>query len=259
MTALDGWTVIVTRPAHQAAGLVTRLESAGAHVVAWPTLTIEPVAIDDAQRERWSGGRHDWLIYTSANAVEHASRLWPRPQHARVAAIGRATARALRTRGIDVDVTPESGADSEALLATTAFSTVQGQRVLIITGQGGRDTLRDVLASRGADVTVAELYARRPIVPTPDALQSLDRALRSARVVVTATSVDVFAALLQALPAALRQAVVRNVLLVAGERVASAARVSGWQGALVIADSAEDDNLVAALADWLATGADEHA
>ena len=79
MTMLSGWTAIVTRPAHQAAGLAQQFESAGARVFAWPTLTIEPVAVDDTQRERWSSDRHDWLVFTSANAVEHASRLWRRP------------------------------------------------------------------------------------------------------------------------------------------------------------------------------------
>jgi uroporphyrinogen-III synthase len=259
MTMLNGWTVIVTRPAHQAAGLASQLESAGARVFAWPTLTIEPITIDDTQRERWSTDRHDWLVYTSANAVEHASRLWRRPPRARVAAIGRATARALRARGIDVDLTPTAGADSEALLATTAFSAVQGQRILIVTGQGGRDALRKALAARGANVAVAELYARRTLMPAPDALAALEHELVAGPVVVSATSVDVFEALLQGLPVTLQQAIVRNVLLVPGERVAAAARAAGWLGTLVIADSAEDDQMVAALVDWLATGTDEHA
>jgi len=146
---LDGWTVVVTRPAHQSAGLVSQLEAVGAHVFAWPTLTIEALPVDADRRERWSPDRHDWLVYTSSNAVESALRLWPRPQTARVAAIGRATARALRARGVEIDVTPPTGADSEALLATPAFIGVQGRRILILAGRGGRETLRRVLASRG--------------------------------------------------------------------------------------------------------------
>ena len=259
MTMLGGWTVVVTRPAHQAAGLVSQLEAAGAHVLAWPTLTIEALTVDDEQRERWSPDRHDWLIYTSTNAVEHALRLWPRPQTARVAAIGRATARALRARGVDVDVTPPSGADSEALLATPAFIGVQGRRILILTGQSGRPTLRRVLASRGADVSVAELYVRQPVVPAPERLTELDRELSAPQVVVMATSVDVFEALVQPLPLELQQRLMGKVLLVPGERVAAAALAAGCHGPVVVADSAEDDVMVAALIGWLAGGAGERA
>jgi uroporphyrinogen-III synthase len=259
MTMLAGWTVVVTRPAHQAAGLVTQLEAAGARVLAWPTLAIDPVVIDAAQRECWSPERYDWLIYTSANAVDYGLRLWPRPARARVAAIGRATARALRARGVDVDVTPAGSADSEGLLAAPALKAVQGQRIVIVTGKDGRDTLRNALVSRGADVTLAELYSRRPVAWSPAAIETLDRELRDPQVVVTATSVEVFDALLRTLPAQSHEALVHTILLVPGERVAAAARAVGWQGALVIADSAEDDNLVAALVGWLATGAGRRA
>jgi uroporphyrinogen-III synthase len=259
MTMLAGWTVIVTRPAHQAAGLATQLEAAGARVVAWPTLAIDALPIDAAQRDRWSPERYDWLIYTSANAVEHGLRHWPRPERARVAAIGRATARALRARGVDVDVTPAGSADSEGLLATPALSTVQGQRILVVTGTGGRGALRDVLVSRGAEVAVAELYSRRPVTPTVEAVDALDRELSAARVVATSTSVEILDALLHGLPLRLHPALVRHALLVPGERVAAAALAVGWEGPLIVSDSAEDDNLVAALVDWLATGADRHA
>ncbi len=259
MTLLDGWTVVVTRPAQQSAGLVAQLEAAGAHVLAWPTLTIEALAVDVAQREQWTPDRHDWLIYTSVNAVEHALRLWPGPQTARVAAIGRATARALRARGVDVDVTPPSGANSEALLATPTFIGVQGRRILILAGQGGRETLRRVLVSRGADVCVAELYVRRPITPTAARLAELERKLSAPQAMVMATSVDVLAALLRPLPSELQQRLMGKVLVVPGERVATAARAAGWHGPLVVADSAEDDLMIAAFVGWLAGGADERA
>jgi len=228
-------------------------------VLAWPTLTIEALTVDAAERRRWAPDRHDWLVYTSVNAVEHALRLWPRPQTARVAAIGRATARALRARGVDVNVIPASGADSEALLAAPAFISVQGRRILILTGQSGRETLRRVLASRGADVCVAELYLRRPVAPAPAQLAELDRQLSAPQVVVMATSVDVFAALVRPLPHELQQRLMGKVLVVPGERVATAAHAAGWHGPLVVADSAEDDVMVAAFIGWLASGAAERA
>ena len=199
------------------------------------------------QRERWSPDRHDWLIYTSTNAVEHALRLWPRPQTARVAAIGRATARALRARGVDVDVTPPSGADSEALLATPAFIGVQGRRILILTGQGGRATLlrRAGVARRGC-ASSRSFTCAGPWCQHRSGSTELDRELAAPQVVVMATSVDVFEALLRATAAGAAAAAMGKVLLVPGERVAAAARAAGWQGPVVVADSAEDDVMVAA-------------
>ena len=46
---------------------------------------------------------------------------------------------------------------------------------------------------------------------------------------------------------------------VPGDRVATAAHAAGWHGPLVVADSAEDDVMVAAFSGWLASGADERA
>jgi uroporphyrinogen-III synthase len=250
MTALDGWTVVVTRPAAQSARMLASLEAAGARTLRWPTISIEPLALDADARERWSPERYDCVIYTSANAVELAAKLWPRPRGARVAAIGQATARALQANGIEVRTTPGSGSGSEALLATMAFTSVQGQRILIVRGRGGRELLRDTLAARGADVTIAELYVRRALRPDAASLERLRAAIASApRLAVTVTSVDILAALLEPLPADLRGTVERALLVVPAERIAVAARDRRWSGPVVVAASAEDEVMTAALLD----------
>jgi uroporphyrinogen-III synthase len=254
MTDLDGWTVVVTRPAAQSAHLLARLQDAGACVLGWPTIRIEPLTVDSADRERWSPDRYDCVIYTSANAVELAAEHWPRPMSARVAAIGQATARSLRARGIGVQSTPTDGAGSEALLATTLLTNVRGQRLLIVRGRSGRELLRDTLVARGAEVVVAELYVRRVVRPDAAALDELRSALAAARVAVVVTSVDVLTAMLEPLPAELRSALARATLVVPSERVAAAAREHRWEGQVVTAASAEDDVMVAALRDTVVSG-----
>jgi hypothetical protein len=135
---------------------------------------------------------------------------------------------------------------------------VQGRRILILAGQGGRETLRRVLVSRGADVCVAELYVRRPITPAAARLAELERTLSDAQAMVMATSVDVFAALLRPLPprsfARLRGAA--GCAGAGGTRRNPRAPRAGKRP-LVVADSAEDDLAGRGIRRLAAGGADE--
>ena len=247
-TPLAGLTVVVTRPDRQAGPFMRLLQESGATPVAFPTLAIDPVALDEATRERWAPDAYDWLILTSANAVANAFAQLPHPRRARVAAIGRATARSLQELGIEVHATPASVSDSESLLAMPELANVRGQRILVLKGTGGRDQLRKVLTARGAEVTLAEVYRRRVATPGRAALEDLQRACAAAQPVVAVTSVEVLDALLDLAPQAAHPHLRDCVLLLPGVRVAAAARERGWRGHVVVAPSAEDATMVDALA-----------
>jgi len=252
--SLAGLTVVVTRPARQAARFTQSLRDRGAATVAFPVLEIEPVTLDAAARGVLAPDAYDWVVYTSANAVELSLPQLGRPAHARVAAIGRATARALTAAGIHVHALPASGSDSEALLAHPELAEPRGQRILIVRGVGGRDALRAGLAARGALVATAEVYRRTRPVPSAEAFNALDRAPGAGPVVVAVTSVEVLDSLLAAAPAA-RYAWLRDApLLLPGERVAEEARRRGWRGPLVVARTAEDEAMVDALMLWSSDG-----
>jgi uroporphyrinogen-III synthase len=247
---LAGQTVVVTRPAHQSAGLSAQLHARGARVVEFPTLGIEPTA--DAACGAAVPDDFDWVIYTSANAVTHAVGRLPKPARARVAAVGPATARALAEAGIEVAALPGQSADSEGLLALPAFAAPRGLRVLIVRGAGGRGLLARELTRRGAAVEIAELYRRVPATPSASALDQLTQALAAPQApIVLATSVEVLAALLSLAPARARERLKAVPLLVPGTRVATAARELGWRGPMRAAASAEDGALIAALEDWI--------
>ena len=244
---LTGLTVVVTRPAHQSAALGAELKALGAQVIEFPAIRIEPVQVDPATVP--APDDFDWVIYVSANAVTHATGALPTPGRARVAAIGPATARALAAAGIRVDALPRRGADTEGLLALPGFAAPRGLRVLILRGAGGREWLREELERRGAAVEVLELYRRLPAEPSSAALDALARALdEHAAPAIVVTSVDVLAAFMSIVPAALADAVRGSSLVVPGARVAAAARAAGWRGALIEAANAGDAALVAALA-----------
>lgn len=247
MTApLAGITLVVTRPAAQAGHFFELATNAGATCVAFPTLEVDPLAVDAETQARVRAGRWDWVIFTSTNAVEFGWADFAATSAAQCAAVGRATARALEARGRPVDARPES-ANSEGLLALPQFAQVTGQRVLLIKGSGGRDLLPRELAARGADVQELAVYRRRVAVPTPAALRSLRHALAGDGTWIAVTSTEVLEALLQVTGLDLRQALLGAALLAPGERVTAAARRIGWRGPVVTAPTAEDATMLEAL------------
>ena len=167
---LAGRRILVTRPAHQAEGLCQRITAAGGTAVRLPTLEIVPTTdTAAAQMALEAALEADWLIFISANAVFHALALRPdllARSSARIAAIGAATARALKDAGRAPDRVPTGDYRSESLLNDPALAAPIGQRVVIVRGVGGRALLADSLRHRGAQVSYAEVYRRQcPALP----------------------------------------------------------------------------------------------
>ena len=97
---LAGRTILVTRPAEQAAPLVRELERRGARVLVAPTIRLMPsrsAALTAALKEV-AAGRFDWITLTSAATVEvlRERLASPRDVRAKVAVIGEGTAAAFR-------------------------------------------------------------------------------------------------------------------------------------------------------------------
>lgn len=251
---LAGLVVVVTRPAAQAGRFAALATAAGAQPLLLPTLEIEPITLDTEWRGRLVPDDYDWTIYTSANAVESALQQLPRPQHTRVAAVGRATARALQQHGIAVNAIPRTTADSEGLLELECFAELRGRRILILKGRGGRTLLSEELARRGAEVVIGDVYQRRQAAASPQALDELRRACDADQAVIAATSAEVLAALLALAPADRCPRLRDAALLVPGERVAAAARSHGWRGRLIVAPGAEDAAMAHALVRAFASG-----
>ena len=168
---LAGIRVLVTRPAHQAEPFCRRLEDAGAHVTRFPVIEIQPLD-DPGASPAITGLLADasLAIFISRNAVEHgikpllAADRWP-PQIT-VGAVGRSTGKALADLGHPPDLVPATGFNSEALLALPQLQRLQGSRVVIFRGEGGRETLAQALRARGATVSYAEVYRR--VMPARD-------------------------------------------------------------------------------------------
>lgn len=175
MLALEDKRILVTRTRQQASGLAARLEALGATTVLIPTIEIVPpetyVPLDAALAQLES---YDWLLFTSANAVEvfHQRRnlsLVPK----RIAVIGPATAKAVQEIGLQVDlIPPKYIAES---LAEALVPEASGKRILLVRAAEARDILPETLAATGAAVTVAEAYRNQ--IP-PDSIPALRQLFR---------------------------------------------------------------------------------
>lgn len=162
---LTGIRVVVTRAAHQAEGLSAAFAAAGATVEALPLLEICPPA-DPRPLERAAAelSLYDWLVFTSTNAVDAFLPLTggALPPRLQVAAVGAATAEALRNEGIEVHLQAAGGrADAEGLLAELAPRVARQRRVLLPQAADARPTLVEGLAAAGADPVAVVAYDKR--------------------------------------------------------------------------------------------------
>lgn len=164
MLPLAGVHIAVTRPPEQATKLNAAIEAAGGEVLSFPLLEITSLRDLSAFHAAIQPlSQFDWVIFISSNAVQYGMPLLQQasvPDTLKFAAIGPSTAQALQAYGVTDILTPESRFDSESLLALPALQHMQGKRVLIVRGVGGREVLANTLKQRGADVVFGECYRR---------------------------------------------------------------------------------------------------
>ena len=195
---LEGIGVLVTRPRTQAAELVSAIEQNGGTAFCFPVMDIAPLDQNSVTAEANALPRPDIAIFISRNAVEYGLNF---TGGARIAVIGPATARAVRSAGRIVDIEPAGGYDSEHLLAEPAFQTIAGKQVRIIRGGKGRELLADELRARGAIVNYLSVYERRLPAVGPDMLDDIEARWRQGDIaVITVMSVQSLRNLIEMLP-----------------------------------------------------------
>jgi uroporphyrinogen III methyltransferase / synthase len=168
LRALTGRTVVVTRAAAQAQRFTELLEASGARVIEAPAIVIGPPASWEPLDAALSAlDTFTWVVFTSTNGVLMVDRRlaalrlgWPALSSRRVAAIGPATADALREHGVRVDVVPAEYR-AEGLVARLRPRLTAGDRVLLPRAAQTRDVLVTALRELGVHVTEVAAYATR--------------------------------------------------------------------------------------------------
>lgn len=249
---LGGLNVLITRPAGQADEFAEQVSAAHGRPVSFPTLEILGPQDKVAARAQLAElAMIDVLIFVSANAVRYAFPLMPDniPLDLQIAAVGSATARTLDELGLEPTLLPKR-MDSEGLLALPRLQSVDAQRILIVRGNGGRETLRETLSSRGAQVDYVEVYRRQLPKRNPaNLIRSWDRLVD----VVTATSVQILDNLFTLLGDEGEELLRRTPLVVASQRIAEHAAERGCTE-IWLADSALDKDMLQGLCDFATTG-----
>jgi len=194
---LFGRTVIVTRSREQASVFTGRLAELGAAVIELPSIEIgdspDPEAVQRAL-DRLPGG-FDWVVFTSVNGVDKFVQFLRRAGKdvralagARLAAIGPATATALESAGLTVDILPEKFvAESVAESFAKLGDYLAGKRILLPRAEIARKVLPEALAGLGAEVTEVPVYSTR--ITRPENLPQVIEELSAGRVdLITFTS-----------------------------------------------------------------------
>ncbi len=209
---LFGKRVLITRTRRQASKLARLLAAEGAIPIELSAIEIEltadPATVDVAV-SALARGEYAWAVFTSVNAVD----LWfdHLREHGldarafaatRVAAIGPATAEAVRERGIVADLVPEeyvAEAVVKALIPRMAGTPIPARpealegasgpttpRILVPRAESARPELVEGLRSAGAQVDEVTLY--RAAVPENAPAEALSLLRDGAIDIVTFTS-----------------------------------------------------------------------
>jgi uroporphyrinogen-III synthase len=193
---LAGVRVVVTRAERQAGGLAAAFAAAGAEVELLPLLEVtppaDPVPLASAAAEL---RLYDWVVFTSANAVEALLSHSPvldgagpavldapsalgspaaattsaapaaagdLPPRLRVAAVGAATAAALRGLGVEPTLVAAGGEQSAAGLLGALLSHLDcGQRVLLPQAADALPMLREGHLAAGIAAVAITAYEKR--------------------------------------------------------------------------------------------------
>jgi len=192
--------ILITRSLHQASDLADGLRALGVEPIPIPTIALEdPTSFAPLDTAIAELSTFDWLLFTSANAVETFHRRLSRfalkgtgfspsvknleekralatevslPPNCRIACIGPATTRAVESFKWKVDLQPPQAIAESFASALLPYATQKDgspTRFLLVRAETARDHLPETLRAAGADVTIAPAY--RTVIPPESAAQ----------------------------------------------------------------------------------------
>jgi uroporphyrinogen III methyltransferase/synthase len=167
---LFGRRIVVTRSREQSLDFVEMLEELGAEPIQAPAIRIAPPEdVEAIDRVIAEIGSFDWLIFTSANAVDHfMHRVLEGPgdvrdlKGVRICTVGPSTAGRLGRFGIKVDLTPPEFRADAIRDALRAHGPIAGRRFLLPHADIARDVLGEELRRAGA-AEVIQVTAYRTV------------------------------------------------------------------------------------------------
>jgi uroporphyrinogen-III synthase len=254
------FTLLNTRPAHQAESLTQQVLAHKGQVISCPTIDIQWCDAKNTIFDLSQGT--DKIIFISANAVRGFlnSAFYPHflkalkraPSSIELYAIGRATQQYGLVHKLPLIVLSQTDFDSESLLAHPVMQAIKQQSIVIVKGEGGRIVLEETLQSRGAMVHLLEVYRR---VPAPFCVQNWQQFVQSNRPVLLLTSMESFTFLLKNVIQFDSEYAELNgskwafltITIVFSSRIKQQLQAQGWQGVIRVVAEQSDAGIINAL------------
>lgn len=269
----QNYCVVITRPEAQAAVWHEQLQALGFNCARLNLLEISPVVAEDKIRaiknKILDFDLYQKVIFVSQNAVDYGmgwlEDYWPQlPMGIDYFAVGATTAKKLASYGVDVQdlaVSASGGMTSEDLLGAEHLQHVDGEKILIFRGCGGRGHLAEELRQRGASVDYCELYERGLPKVAREQLVQLLASTKTANTKLilslhSGESLQNLVAVLAQLPVAeqpkTREWLHNRLLLVPSQRIVASAQAAGFKK-IICAENATDNAMTAALLNYCRT------
>ena len=253
---LSNTHIMVTRPAHQASQLINLLEDAGAKILCLPLIEIVAISEPKAAIEQVKAlAQTDIAVFISQNAVTHGMNLIHQhgelPSNVKLATVGLGSANLLgHLSDRAVEIVPLGNFNSEGLLSHPALQDVDGKKITIFRGIGGRNVLADTLSSRGAQVSYAEVYQRQQ--PALD-LEMLAKIWQNDPIdyicITSGAGLENLVANIskQKTPAQLRTNIIDTQLIIVNKRLVSLVQKNGFTKLPIITNNVSDKDIVDAI------------
>jgi uroporphyrinogen III methyltransferase/synthase len=232
---LAGRTIVVTRPRDRADEMIDAITRLGGEPLIVPLIAVQPLPMAEAHRATLRKLEHfDWLVFTSASAVEmfhpwfEKEMIRELPATLRVIAVGEKTAAAVRAYSWHVETLAER-ASAEGVVATLLRQKAgRDTKILFPSALEGRKLVPQELEKAGAQVVVLPVYQTAPA--TPKNLAVLSMRLRDKKIdAITFTSPSAVQQFFHLLPLS-EWPVLREICLaVIGPTTAAAIREHGLQ------------------------------
>ncbi|MBW4935469.1 uroporphyrinogen-III synthase [Marinobacter sp. F4206] len=249
LTGLDGRRILICRPEPEASRLAERFRAAGADARVFSLINRTPLPETPERRTlilNLDQFTHIITVspYAARLLLDELDTWWPQiPSGIRWYAVGAGTAAVLADQGLSIRK-PASGWTSEALLALPSLTQVDGERVLLVRGEDGRELIRETLEARGARVSLLPLYQRTvPEYPPEQVHRLLGEFAPEAVITLSGETLNN----LIALCANSSHNLYDRLLIVPAERIAEQARAAGFENPC-IPGSLADNDIVAAVA-----------
>lgn len=257
---LFGKRIVVTRSKEQSRKMADKIGDNGGEAILFPTIEITaPSDYGPLDRTIARITDFDWVLFTSENGVDHFFKHFfdlgkdvRQLAGPKFGAIGPVTAKAIRSRGIKVDMLAKEFV-AEGILEFFESENLRGQRFLIPRAEKARDILPEGLIRKGAIVEVVPVY--RTVRPSGPNIDAIKKSLEDKSIdALTFTSSSTVTHFMEMFSGARIKDLLDGVLLASIGPVTSDTLVRNGYRASVEAEEYTVDGLIRALVDHYRSG-----